>query len=232
LRQGVTSKEARSGPIGLGFRVPMIVASPWSRGGWVNSQILDHTSTLMFLEEFVQAKHKKAVKEENISAWRRTVAGDLTSVFRPHDARQAHLGYLNRDKFVESIQRARYKELSTSYTKLTPAQTDNIHSNLIQSQFTSHQEQGIRPSCALPYELYADGALNADGSVFKLRMKAGHDVHGKRSAGAPFNVYLRNLLPEGSAHATEMKVATFFSATCIILFTFNFRVCLSKGFYL
>jgi phospholipase C len=209
LRQGVTSKEARSGPIGLGFRVPMIVASPWSRGGWVNSQIFDHTSTLMFLEEFVQAKHKKAVKEENISAWRRTVAGDLTSVFRPHDARQTHLEYLDRDKFVESIQRARYKELPTSYIKLTPAQTDNIHSNLIQSQFISHQEQGIRPSCALPYELYADGALNADGSVFKLRMKAGNDVHGKRSAGAPFNVYLRNLLPEGSAHATEMKIATY-----------------------
>jgi hypothetical protein len=66
LKQGVSEKEARSGPIGMGFRVPMIIASPWSRGGFVNSQLFDHTSTLMFLEQFVQHKYGKTVKEENI----------------------------------------------------------------------------------------------------------------------------------------------------------------------
>jgi phospholipase C len=37
-------------PIGLGFRVPMLVVSPFSRGGWVCSDTFDHTSTLRFLE--------------------------------------------------------------------------------------------------------------------------------------------------------------------------------------
>ena len=39
-----------AGPYGLGVRVPMIVVSPWSRGGWVNSQLFDHTSLIRFLE--------------------------------------------------------------------------------------------------------------------------------------------------------------------------------------
>ncbi len=62
-------------PIGLGPRVPMTVISPWSRGGWVNSQVFDHTSVLRFLEVVT------GVKETNISAWRRQVCGDLTSCF-------------------------------------------------------------------------------------------------------------------------------------------------------
>ena len=37
-------------PVGLGPRVPMLVVSPWSRGGWVDSQVFDHTSVIRFLE--------------------------------------------------------------------------------------------------------------------------------------------------------------------------------------
>ncbi len=62
-------------PIGLGPRVPMTVVSPWSRGGWVNSQVFDHTSVLRFLETWT------GVREPNISAWRRAICGDLTSCF-------------------------------------------------------------------------------------------------------------------------------------------------------
>jgi phospholipase C len=62
-------------PIGLGPRVPLTVISPWSRGGWVNSQVFDHTSILRFLETWT------GVKEPNISDWRRSVCGDLTSCF-------------------------------------------------------------------------------------------------------------------------------------------------------
>ncbi|MGW0959991.1 phosphocholine-specific phospholipase C [Streptomyces gelaticus] len=62
-------------PIGLGNRVPMWVISPWSRGGWANSQVFDHTSVLRFLELVT------GVREPNISQWRRAVCGDLTSCF-------------------------------------------------------------------------------------------------------------------------------------------------------
>ena len=71
------------GSIGLGYRVPLVIASPWSRGGWVNSQVFDHTSTLQFLENFLSKKFGKKIEEPNISQWRRTVCGDLTSTFRP-----------------------------------------------------------------------------------------------------------------------------------------------------
>lgn len=62
-------------PYGLGPRVPMLVISPWSRGGWVNSEVFDHTSVIRFLER------RFGVAEPNISPWRRAVCGDLTSAF-------------------------------------------------------------------------------------------------------------------------------------------------------
>ncbi|MFZ4686922.1 MAG: phosphocholine-specific phospholipase C, partial [Hyphomonadaceae bacterium] len=62
-------------PYGLGPRVPMYVVSPFSRGGFVNSEVFDHTSVIRFLEK------RFGVMEPNISAWRRAVCGDLTSCF-------------------------------------------------------------------------------------------------------------------------------------------------------
>jgi phospholipase C len=61
------------GPVGMGFRVPLLVLSPFSRGGHVASEVFDHTSQLRFLEE------RFGVRAPNVSAWRRRTAGDLTS---------------------------------------------------------------------------------------------------------------------------------------------------------
>ncbi|HET7623905.1 MAG TPA: phospholipase C, phosphocholine-specific [Verrucomicrobiae bacterium] len=95
-----TEKEFVDGvPIGSGFRVPCIIISPWTAGGWVCSQPFDHTSVLQFLEKFT------GVREENISDWRRKTFGDLTSAFRFHDraARPPVLpdttGRLNRARY-------------------------------------------------------------------------------------------------------------------------------------
>lgn len=63
-------------PIGAGFRVPCILVSPWTAGGWVCSQPFDHTSVLQLLEKVT------GVREPNISAWRRQTFGDLTSALR------------------------------------------------------------------------------------------------------------------------------------------------------
>jgi phospholipase C len=65
-----------AGPIGLGVRVPMLVVSPFSRGGHVASEVFDHTSQLRFLEE------RFDVTAPNISAWRRKTVGDLTSTLQ------------------------------------------------------------------------------------------------------------------------------------------------------
>ena len=64
-----------AGPIGLGFRVPLLVVSPFSRGGFVCSDTFDHTSLLRFLET------RFGAEVANLSAWRRGVTGDLTSAF-------------------------------------------------------------------------------------------------------------------------------------------------------
>ena len=63
-------------PSAAGFRVPCIIVSPWTAGGWVCSQPFDHTSVLQFLEKFT------GVREPNITEWRRQTFGDLTSAFR------------------------------------------------------------------------------------------------------------------------------------------------------
>jgi phospholipase C len=68
------------GPIGLGFRVPMLVISPFSRGGYVASDVFDHTSQLRFLEE------RFGVQAPNLSAWRRKTSGDLTATLHMRHA--------------------------------------------------------------------------------------------------------------------------------------------------
>jgi phospholipase C len=62
-------------PIGLGYRVPCLVISPYSRGGFVCSQTFDHTSVLRLLEK------RFGVEVPNLTAWRRATCGDLTSAF-------------------------------------------------------------------------------------------------------------------------------------------------------
>src|SRR6202795_2188833 len=69
----VVGSPAISGPIGLGFRVPLLIISPFSRGGFVSSGLFDHTSVLRFLETLFGAE------VPNLSAWRRATVGDLTS---------------------------------------------------------------------------------------------------------------------------------------------------------
>lgn len=64
---------AISGPIGLGFRLPTLIVSPFSRGGLVSSDLFDHTSVLRFLET------RFGAEVPNLSAWRRAAVGDLTS---------------------------------------------------------------------------------------------------------------------------------------------------------
>jgi phospholipase C len=62
-------------PIGAGFRVPCIIVSPWTTGGWIASERFDHTSTLQFLEALT------GVPVPNLTDWRRSTFGDLTSIF-------------------------------------------------------------------------------------------------------------------------------------------------------
>jgi phospholipase C len=142
------------GPYGLGVRVPMIVISPWSKGGWVNSQVFDHTSLIRFIERRFGA-HSPELKETNITAWRRAVAGDLTSAFdfATPDNTGARLpgtsSYQppNRDKYPD-------------YSPAPPL-----------TQSLPKQEPGTRPARALPYALNAWRELDAPRGVVRINFE-------------------------------------------------------------
>ncbi|MET7904504.1 phosphocholine-specific phospholipase C [Streptomyces sp. NPDC005355] len=132
-----------AGPYGLGQRVPMLVVSPWSKGGWVCSQTLDHTSILRLIEQ------RFGVKEPNISPWRRAVCGDLTAAFdfARTDARVPALpdtsGYLPKDH-----------DRHPDYVPAPPAKPS-----------LPRQEPGLRRTRPLPYDLSADATTGADGTL-------------------------------------------------------------------
>jgi phospholipase C len=180
----------RESSIGLGFRVPMVIASPWSKGGWVNSEVFDHTSTLQFLETFLSKKTGKPVKEPNISDWRRTVCGDLTSVFRPYNGETIPTPeFLPKAEFVESIHKAKFKKVPDDYKVLNADEIMQINRAPHSSPYMPKQEPGLKASCALNYQLYADGKLSADKKSFRLGFTASNKVFGKVALAAPFNVY-------------------------------------------
>ncbi len=180
------SNGGRTGPIGLGFRVPLVIASPWSRGGYVNSEVFDHTSILQFMEQFLSKKTGKTIKETNISDWRRTVCGDLTSVFRPYSGDKMPLpSPVQKQPFYEGIHKAQFKKLPEGFKALNEQEVESLKARTAAAPY--YQEKGIRPSNALPYELYSDAKLK-DGKL-QLSLSAKNKTFGKKAAGSPFHVY-------------------------------------------
>ncbi|SDR84683.1 phosphocholine-specific phospholipase C [Actinopolymorpha singaporensis] len=125
-------------PIGLGPRVPMTVVSPWTIGGHVDSEVFDHTSVLRFLERWT------GVREPNISTWRRTVCGDLTSAF--DFGRQGRAPRLDHPGPV-------------------PAPIDRWHPQPPTDQSVPPQEPGHRPARALPYRPAVSTRLEGGGRL-------------------------------------------------------------------
>ncbi|CAB3972309.1 phospholipase C [Burkholderia cenocepacia] len=132
-------------PYGLGPRVPMFVVSPWSKGGFVCSQVFDHTSVLQFIEK------RFGVMETNISPWRRAICGDLTSAldFSKSDATLPTLPSTQAYVAQADLQ------CSRASSQTAPASTAQ--------QVVTAQEPGTRPARALPYELHVTGQLQAQG---------------------------------------------------------------------
>ncbi|MFD7401564.1 phosphocholine-specific phospholipase C [Streptomyces sp. NPDC059866] len=164
-----------AGPYGLGPRVPMLVVSPWSKGGYVCSETLDHTSILQFMER------RFGVKETNISPWRRTVCGDLTSAFdfSRKDSRPAALP--ETDEY-EPQDRERHPD----YKPTPPADPD-----------MPKQERGLRPSRPLKYAPYVDGSVDAAAGKFTLTFASG------AKAGAAFHVTSGNRTDGPWQYTTE-----------------------------
>jgi phospholipase C len=171
------NSEYEAGPYGMGPRVPMIVVSPWSKGGWVCSEVFDHTSIIRFIERRFERSHAD-LQESNITAWRRTVAGDLTSAFdfaKPSGAQPSLPGtnaYVPPDN-----------QRHPDYSPTPPA-----------DQSLPQQEPGLRPSRAMPYALQALGHING-GNTFAI------DFVNEGNAGACLQVRSAKL-PNGPWYYT------------------------------
>ncbi|AXE29293.1 phospholipase C, phosphocholine-specific [Chromobacterium phragmitis] len=138
-------------PIGLGPRVPMLVLSPWSRGGHVCSQVFDHTSVLRFLETWT------GVQEPNISAWRRQICGDLSSA----------LDFSNRNPSVPAFPDTAALLTQAQQSKGWPAPTAPQPGQM------PLPEGGRRPARALPYQCNGYGSTDVAGGIFWAHMQNG-----------------------------------------------------------
>jgi phospholipase C len=154
-------------PWGLSARVPMYVVSPWSKGGWVNSQVFDHTSISLFLEK------RFNIKVDAVSPWHRAVCGDLTSCFDFESPNDRTFPTLPDTSNYQAVLAAQAK-LPTANPPATP---DALY-----------QEKGVRPSRALPYELNAYARVQEDGRTIKLIFE------NTGTQAAVFHVYDRNHL--------------------------------------
>ncbi|MDQ0994091.1 phosphocholine-specific phospholipase C [Streptomyces sp. V3I7] len=163
------------GAYGLGQRVPMLVVSPWSKGGFVCSETLDHTSIIRFMER------RFGVHEPNISPWRRAICGDLTAAFdfSGQDTAPAALpdteGYRPPDH-----------DRHPDYVPTPPA-----------NPVMPRQERGSRPTRPLKYAPVVDGSADPAAGAFRLTFASG--TH----AGAAFLVTSGNRADGPWSYTTE-----------------------------
>ena len=155
------------GPYGLGVRVPLLVVSPWSSGGWVCSETFDHTSLIRFIEE------RFGVDEPNITPWRRAVCGDLTSAF-DFESTNDHVPPL------PSVAAYKPTDAAPPTSIPTPPANGSVPT----------QEPGVRPSRRLGYR-FDVGFEAATGPRPELRNqgKLGVDLQARSLtvAGAPYS---------------------------------------------
>jgi phospholipase C len=147
-----TSGLSTPGPYGLGARVPMFVISPWSKGGWVASEVFDHTSLI----QFVQARfgtEAAPLTNPNITPWRKAVCGDLTSAFNFATPNTAVVPLPSTAAYFPPND----ESPTVSYIPLPPA-----------IQTLPVQESGTRPARAVPYTLQVAAAANLADQIMAL----------------------------------------------------------------
>ena len=143
---GTAGEYVLGAPIGLGARVPMTVISPWSRGGWVSSEVADHTSVIRFLERWT------GVAEPNITAWRRAICGDLTSCF-DFTTPNVTIPLLPDTAVLR-------KQADDTQRKLPKPSPPPVG-----QQKAPVQEPGTRPARPLPYQPLVTTSLSTDRKI-------------------------------------------------------------------
>lgn len=149
-------------PWGMGPRVPLYIISPWSKGGWVDSQVADHTSVGQFIEK------RFGVIIPAISPWHREVSSDLTSAFDFQNPNDPHFPEMPDMRNHEAMDAA---------SKLLPRAIAPAEPSAL------FQEKGTRFSRPLPYRLHTRFLAK------KPENKVALTFSNQGNAGAVFHVY-------------------------------------------
>ncbi|GGM82315.1 phospholipase C, phosphocholine-specific [Terrabacter tumescens] len=157
------------GAYGMGPRVPMFVVSPWSTGGWVSSETFDHTSVIRLMET------RFGVKEPNITPWRRSVAGDLTSAF----------------DFGKIVEKVPALPSTTSWKPFDDQRHPSYRPTPPAEASMPSQEPGTRPARPTPYALEVREVATPGAVTVDL------DNRGRRGA----HVQARLVEPAGAPHS-------------------------------
>jgi phospholipase C len=173
----VTDEYIAGLPIGPGTRVPMLICSPWTRGGYVDSNVYDHTSMLQFLAAWT------GVKPVNVTPWRASVTGDLTTAFdfgHPDFSIPGNIPTLDQTWKLTQL---------TGGSTTPPAEGD---------QKMPAQEPGSRPHRPTNYQLHADVTVNRTTSQVTAALANSGTV------GASLAVYPDAYLPFGATPVTVL----------------------------
>jgi len=149
-------------PIGPGTRVPMLICSPWTRGGYVDSNVYNHTSMLEFLAAWT------GVKPANVTPWRASVTGDLTTAFdfkNPDFSIPGNIPTLDQTWALTQL---------TGGSTTPPAEGD---------QAMPAQEAGTRPHRPSNLQLHADVTVN------RATLQVAAALTNTGTVGASFAVY-------------------------------------------
>lgn len=177
-------------PIGMGFRVPYMVISPWSRGGHVVSQVFDHSSVNQLLEVWLN------ISIPTLSPWRRVVAGDLlSSLDFDHPDYSWPTDLPDTNGYVEESN----EQCTTLPMPQVPLQ-----------QSLATQEPGVRPSRTLPYQFVVSATADQKLNAFNVT------IQNTGNAGAHFQMYDWNALdnpPRKYTISKQQSVTDSLSAT-------------------
>src|SRR5690606_19096590 len=133
-------------------------------------------------------KTGKKIEEPNISSWRRSVTGDLTSVFRPYNGEKIAMpDWLDRNRFMQEIYNSKFKKLPNNFKAFSAKEARELGQKASPSVLPP-QEPGTKPSNSLKYELYVDGRISEEGKNFVIRFKAAKDIFEDEALGSAFNV--------------------------------------------
>ena len=155
----------------------MLICSPWTRGGYVDSNVYDHTSMLQFLAAWT------GVKPANVTPWRASVTGDLTTAFdfgHPDFSIPSNIPTLDQTWALTQL---------TGGSTTPPAEGD---------QKMPAQEPGTRPHRPTNYQLHADVTVNRTTSQVTAALANSGKV------GASFAVYPDAYLPFGATPVTVL----------------------------